>query len=132
MHARAYTQTHTHTYIYVCMHVSMYVCILANGILQDMIELYYVGDNRTYFTTLFKYDWFDSINGVSVHETYKLVNVNHKKRCRKYDPFVLVIKPSDSSLFYARKWEKRLMAVVENEVKAYNTCYGRRTLIPSA
>ena len=60
------------------------------GILQDVIELCYVGDNRPYVTIQFKCDWFDSIYGVSVHEPYKLVDVNHTNRYPKYDPFVLV------------------------------------------
>jgi len=55
-----------------------------------MIQLYYVRDNYPYFTTLFKCDWFDSIHGVSMHDAYKLVDVNHTKRYPKYDPFVLV------------------------------------------
>ena len=60
------------------------------GILQDVIQLYYVGDNRPYFTTLFKCDWFDSIHSVSVHDPYKLVDLNHTKKYPTYDPFVLV------------------------------------------
>ena len=59
------------------------------GILEDIIELYYIGDNHAYEMTLFKCDWFDSINGVSIHDTYKLIDVNHTKRHPKYDPFVL-------------------------------------------
>ena len=59
-------------------------------ILQDVIELYYVKDHGTYFTTLFKCDWFDSINGVSMHDTHKLMDVNHTKRYPKYDLFVLI------------------------------------------
>jgi len=34
------------------------------GILQDVIELHYVGDIRPYKTILFKCDWYDCINGV--------------------------------------------------------------------
>ena len=59
------------------------------GVLQDVIELQYIGDIRSYETILFKCDWFDCINGVVVHDTYKLVDVNHTKRYPKYDPFVL-------------------------------------------
>jgi len=59
------------------------------GILQDVIELCYVGENRTYKTISVKCDWFDSINDVSVHETYKLIDVNHTKRHLNYDPYVL-------------------------------------------
>jgi len=59
------------------------------GILQEVIELTYLGSNRTYKTILFKCDWFDSINGLNVHEQYKLVDVNHTRKYPKYDPFVL-------------------------------------------
>lgn len=59
------------------------------GILKDVVELYYVGDTRGYKTVLFKCDWYDNVNGVVVHDTYKLVDVNHTKRYPKYDPFVL-------------------------------------------
>jgi len=59
------------------------------GVLLDVIELQYVGDVRSYKTILFKCDWYDCINGVVVHDTYKLVDVNHTKRYPKYDPFVL-------------------------------------------
>jgi len=57
--------------------------------LQDVIELDYVGDIRPYETILFKCDWYDCINGVFIHDTYKLVDINHTKRHPKYDPFVL-------------------------------------------
>jgi len=59
------------------------------GILQDVIELHYAGDIRPYKTVLFKCDWYDCINGVVVHDTYKLVDINHTKRYPKYDSFVL-------------------------------------------
>ena len=70
------------------------VCVSATdgieyyGILQVVIELCYVGDNRAYKTILFKCEWFDSINGISVHDTYKLVDINHTMRHPQYDPFV--------------------------------------------
>ena len=61
------------------------------GILQDVIELHFVGDIRSYKTILFKFDWYRCINGIVVHDIYKLVDVNHTKRYPKYDPFVLTI-----------------------------------------
>ena len=59
------------------------------GILQEVIELKYVANSRSYKTVLFKYEWFDPIKGVSTHEQYKLVDVNQMKKYPKYDPFVL-------------------------------------------
>jgi len=51
--------------------------------------LHYVGDICPYKTILVKCDWYDCINGIIVHDTYKLVDVNHTKRYPKYDPFVV-------------------------------------------
>ena len=65
------------------------------GILQEVIELTNLGSARTYKTILFKSDWFDSVNGLNVHEHYKLVDVNHT---RKY--------PSMTLLCLHTKWHK--------------------------
>ncbi|XP_074318190.1 uncharacterized protein LOC141654985 [Silene latifolia] len=62
------------------------------GILQDVFELVYSGETRSYKTILFKCDWFDSGNGTKVHPQYKLVEVNHTKKYSKYDPFVLAFQ----------------------------------------
>jgi len=59
------------------------------GILQEVIELTYLGIAHMYKTILFKCDWFDSINGLNGHEQYKLVDVNHTRKYTKYDSFVL-------------------------------------------
>lgn len=58
------------------------------GILQEVIELTYVGDT-CYKTTLFKCDWFETGNSINVHPLYKLVEVNFTKKQSKYEPFVL-------------------------------------------
>jgi len=59
------------------------------GILEEVIELTYLGNGCLYKTILFKCDWFDFINGLNVHQHYKLVDVNHTRKYPKYDPFVL-------------------------------------------
>lgn len=60
------------------------------GILEDIIELTYCGNNRVYTTVLFKCEWMDPASlGTRVHERYKLVEVKHTRRYPKYDPFVL-------------------------------------------
>jgi hypothetical protein len=60
------------------------------GILQEIIEVSYYGAKSPYKTVLFRCDWFDnSPKGINVHERYKLVEVNHKRKYQKYDPFVL-------------------------------------------
>ena len=86
---------HTHEYGKSKSTMNYGVCVKGTdgreyyGILLDVLELHYVGDIRPYKTILFKCDWFDCINGVVIHDTYKLVDVNHTKRYPKYDPFVL-------------------------------------------
>ena len=67
------------------------------GILQEVIELTYLGTRQLYKTVLFKCDWFDSVNGINIHEHYKLVDVNHTKKYPKYDPFVLAYQATQVS-----------------------------------
>nr|GLL45078.1 uncharacterized protein LOC109179592 [Ipomoea trifida] len=44
-------------------------------------------------TVLFKCDWFDPTSvGMKVHSKYKLVEVNHKRRLNRYEPFVLAMQ----------------------------------------
>lgn len=62
------------------------------GILQEVFELVYGGETRSYKTILFKCDWFDLENGTRVHPDYKLVEVNHTTKLRKYDPFILAFQ----------------------------------------
>jgi len=68
-----------------------------SGILQEAIELTYLGTHPLYETILFKCDWFDSTNGVNIHQQYKLVDVNHMKKYPKYDPFVLAYQVAQLS-----------------------------------
>ena len=68
-----------------------------SGILQEAIELSYLGTHPLYETILFKCDWFDSTNGVNIHQHYKLVDVNHTKKYPKYDPFVLAYQVTQVS-----------------------------------
>ena len=40
--------------------------------------------------TLFKCEWFDPSNsGTLVHNNFKLVSINHKRKYNKYEPFIL-------------------------------------------
>ncbi|XP_031131722.1 uncharacterized protein LOC116033108 [Ipomoea triloba] len=44
-------------------------------------------------TILFKCEWFDPTTvGMKVHSQYKLVEVNHKHRFNRYEPFVLAMQ----------------------------------------
>lgn len=59
------------------------------GILEEVIELVYLGTVNVFKTVLFKCNWMDSLNGMNIHEQYRLVDVNHSKKYPAYDPFVL-------------------------------------------
>ena len=63
------------------------------GRLQEIIELEYPGwpIKRT---VLFNCDWFDPTPnvGTKVHKQYKLVEINHKRRFNKFEPFVLAMQ----------------------------------------
>ncbi|XP_049410558.1 uncharacterized protein LOC125873731 [Solanum stenotomum] len=43
---------------------------------------------------LFKYEWFDPTMDVGVkrHNQYKLVDINHRRRYKKYEPFILAMQ----------------------------------------
>ncbi|XP_050207755.1 uncharacterized protein LOC126657155 [Mercurialis annua] len=60
------------------------------GILTDVIELEYPA-MPIKKTVLFKCDWFDPTNGVgmTMHSQYNIVDVNHTRKYRKYEPFIL-------------------------------------------
>ncbi|XP_050238240.2 uncharacterized protein LOC126687726 [Mercurialis annua] len=60
------------------------------GVLTDIIELEYpaLPIKRT---VLFKCNWFDPTKtvGMLVHPRYNIVDVNHRRRYNKYEPFIL-------------------------------------------
>ncbi|XP_055959774.1 uncharacterized protein LOC130014845 [Mercurialis annua] len=60
------------------------------GVLTDIIELEYpaLPIKRT---VLFKCNWFDPTKkvGMLAHPRYNIVDVNHRKRYNKYEPFIL-------------------------------------------
>ncbi|KAL1321612.1 hypothetical protein AAHE18_14G139500 [Arachis hypogaea] len=63
------------------------------GVLEDILELEYTGSdyNRV---VLFKCQWYDPSrpNGTRIHNDYKITEVNHSKRYRHYDPFIVAQK----------------------------------------
>nr|XP_009775032.1 PREDICTED: uncharacterized protein LOC104224987 isoform X1 [Nicotiana sylvestris] len=63
------------------------------GQIQEIIQLEYCEEPLKQ-TVLFKCEWFDpTVNvGVKEHNQYKLVDVNHRRRFNKYEPFILVIQ----------------------------------------
>lgn len=69
------------------------------GVLQEVIELEYVGATRKYKTVLFKCDWFDPDQGTRIYKKYHLVEVNHESRYPHYDPFVLAYQAQQ--VYYA-------------------------------
>ncbi|XP_039135719.1 uncharacterized protein LOC120273141 [Dioscorea cayenensis subsp. rotundata] len=60
------------------------------GILKEIIELEYPA-LLIKKVVLFKCDWFDPTPNVGkkVHKDYNLVDINHKRRFNKYEPFIL-------------------------------------------
>ncbi|KAJ9173753.1 hypothetical protein P3X46_016860 [Hevea brasiliensis] len=60
------------------------------GLLKEVIQLEYpaLPIKRV---VLFKCEWFDITPnvGIKVHKHYNLVDINHKKRLNKYEPFIL-------------------------------------------
>lgn len=65
------------------------------GVLFEILELEYpaLPIKRV---VLFRCDWFDTTPnvGIKIHKDYKLVDINHKRRLRKYEPFVLASQSS--------------------------------------
>lgn len=62
------------------------------GQLVDVIEVEYPGLPIKRIV-LFKCDWFDPTeSGTKVHGEYKLVEINHRRRFNKYEPFILAVQ----------------------------------------
>nr|GMD05945.1 uncharacterized protein LOC109149905 [Ipomoea batatas] len=61
------------------------------GRLVEVVQVEYPG-LPVKRTILFNCEWFDPTTvGMKVHSQYKLVEVNHKRRFNRYEPFVLAI-----------------------------------------
>ncbi|GAB2275411.1 hypothetical protein Dimus_039130 [Dionaea muscipula] len=58
------------------------------GILNEIVVVKYSGLPLKQ-VTLFSCKWFDPLQGTRVYPQYNLVEINHKKKYRKYEPFVL-------------------------------------------
>nr|GEU91327.1 transposon-like protein [Tanacetum cinerariifolium] len=58
------------------------------GQLNDVIELEYMYCSKV---VLFKCEWFDPVKhrGWKIHNEFGLVDINHKKKLRNYDPFIM-------------------------------------------
>nr|GEY53626.1 hypothetical protein [Tanacetum cinerariifolium]GEY53634.1 hypothetical protein [Tanacetum cinerariifolium] len=58
------------------------------GQLNDVIELEYMNCSKV---VLFKCEWFDPVKhrGWKIHNEFGLVDINHKKKLRNYDPFIM-------------------------------------------
>ncbi|OMO90084.1 hypothetical protein CCACVL1_07518, partial [Corchorus capsularis] len=59
------------------------------GQLQDVVQLEYLGGGERKVVVLFYCLWYDPINGMNVHSTYKIVDVHQNRLYKKFDPFVL-------------------------------------------
>ncbi|XP_025665201.1 uncharacterized protein [Arachis hypogaea] len=63
------------------------------GVLEDILELEYTGSDSNQ-VVLFKCQWYDPSrpNGTRIHNDYKITEVNHSKRYRHYDHFIVAQK----------------------------------------
>ncbi|KAL3643719.1 hypothetical protein CASFOL_014534 [Castilleja foliolosa] len=56
---------------------------------------------------MFKCEWFDTTQlGTKIHPQYKLVDINHKRRYKKYEPFVIAEQATQLSRVY---WDVRML-----------------------
>ncbi|XP_049392822.1 uncharacterized protein LOC125857182 [Solanum stenotomum] len=71
------------------------------GVLTEILELEYKGSTPIKRTVLFKCEWFDPTPnvGMKIHPQYKLVDINHRRKLRKYEPFVLAMQATQ--VYYA-------------------------------
>lgn len=69
--------------------------------LTEILELEYKGSTSIKRTVLFKCEWFDLTPnaGMKIHPQYKLVDINHKRKLKKYEPFVLEMQVAQ--VYYA-------------------------------
>ncbi|XP_071695507.1 uncharacterized protein [Rutidosis leptorrhynchoides] len=76
----------------VCLKGSSYGNLSSDyyGILVEIVQLEYPA-LPIKSVVLFKCDWFDPTPnvGVKIHKEYNLVDVNHKRRFKMYEPFIL-------------------------------------------
>ncbi|KAM3398451.1 putative protein isoform X3 [Capsicum galapagoense] len=63
------------------------------GRIKEIIEVEY-RETPLKRTVLFKCEWFDPTMdvGVKKHNQYKLVDINHRRRYKKYEPFILAMQ----------------------------------------
>lgn len=63
------------------------------GRLSEILQLEYPG-LPIKRTVLFKCEWFDPTNnvGMKVHKQYGLVDINHRRKLNKYEPFILAMQ----------------------------------------
>lgn len=57
------------------------------GLLDEIIEIDYPGPEMR--VILFMCRWFDPVRGMKVHPQYNLVEINHKRFYKRYEPFIL-------------------------------------------
>jgi hypothetical protein len=84
---------HTRSYAEGKSTMNYGVCVQSSSIdfygeLEEIIEVEYPGLS-TMKVVLFKCHWFDPTRGTRVHPKYKLVEIDQKKKYKKYDPFIL-------------------------------------------
>lgn len=71
------------------------------GILTEILELEYKGSTPIKRTILCKCEWFDPTPnvGVKIHPQYKILDVNHRRKLKKYEQFILAMQAAQ--VYYA-------------------------------
>ncbi|XP_047342609.1 uncharacterized protein LOC124946061 [Impatiens glandulifera] len=77
------------------------------GLLEDIIEIEYPGPSLR--IVLFKCLWFDPTRGSRVDETYRLVDINMKRKYAKYDPFILAQQGIQARGKIEKQWSDDLV-----------------------
>ena len=69
------------------------------GTLRRIVRLEYPGEPLKR-TVLFDVDWYEpGLEGTKVHDQYELVEINKKKKYKKYEPFLLATQATQAVFF---------------------------------
>ena len=89
------------------------------GVLKQIFEFEYVGEEPVKRVVLFNYQWYDSRhpNGTHKHNHYKITKINHIKRYQHYDPFTIAQNTRQVYyLPYPRKCKSNWKVVIKDKL----------------
>ena len=102
------------------------------GVLTDIIELEYPALPMKK-TVIFKCDWFDPMDsGTHTNTRYNMVDVNHRRRYNKYEPFILAEQADQFHyLPYPSKRRDKVNWWAVCKIKARSELDMPKTIIPA-